>query len=224
MLAAYYFEPTVGSTQDVAFERYAGEPLLVRADHQTSGRGRGGNPWWEAGRGLYASLAWEPSWPPADRARLSLVAGLAARATLPGRVGLKWPNDLVDGGARKVGGLLLEARGDVVVAGLGVNLWWPSPPAGAAALHETDPGPDEPARLAEAWADELLARAARGPASWGRDEYRQACVTLGRRITWEGDPPPGTGTAADVDTDGALLVDAETGRVRLTSATNVRSL
>ncbi len=43
---------------------------------------------------------------------------LAARGAA---VRIKWPNDLlVDG--RKVGGILVEERGGVVVAGLGLNL------------------------------------------------------------------------------------------------------
>ena len=57
---------------------------------------------------------------------LSLAAGLAlieaAETTAPDLpLLLKWPNDLVVGGA-KVGGILLERHGERVVVGFGVNL------------------------------------------------------------------------------------------------------
>ena len=56
--------------------------------------------------------------------QLSLVAGLAVAETLePARdlASLKWPNDVLLGG-RKVAGILLEASGETVVCGIGVNV------------------------------------------------------------------------------------------------------
>ncbi len=57
---------------------------------------------------------------------LSLVAGLAlieaVDAAIPGQpIMLKWPNDLLLGGA-KLAGILLERQDDRVVIGIGVNL------------------------------------------------------------------------------------------------------
>ena len=57
---------------------------------------------------------------------LSLASGLAlieaAQTAAPDAdLLLKWPNDLLSGGA-KLGGILLERSGDRVVAGFGVNL------------------------------------------------------------------------------------------------------
>ena len=55
---------------------------------------------------------------------------------------LKWPNDLVamterrDTREPKLGGILSEASGDVVVIGLGVNLYWPEAPKGMSAVFE----------------------------------------------------------------------------------------
>src|SRR3990172_3487586 len=100
----------VGSTQDEARTRFSGVPVLVTAARQTTGRGRSGAAWETAPRAVAASLAWEPGWPDAAAARLSLVAGLAAADTLGDAIGLKWPNDLMRGEA-KVGGILTERFG-----------------------------------------------------------------------------------------------------------------
>lgn len=64
----------------------------------------------------------------------ALLAGALAHDGL--HVRLKWPNDLVvfgaddgaDNGPRKVAGILLEERGGVLMAGIGINVCW-APPA-----------------------------------------------------------------------------------------------
>ena len=81
---------------------------------------------------------------------------------------------------RKVGGILVEAERRIVTIGLGVNLWWPDPIEGAAALLAADPGPEAAGWIAEQWADRLIERLASGPRQWGRDEYPGLCSTLGR--------------------------------------------
>ena len=140
------------STQEAARDRYSGTPLLVWARKQTDGRGRTGAGWMEAPRALATSLAFEPEWAVDHWGPVPLVAGMAACAAIGDQVGLKWPNDLMAGG-RKVGGILVEASGPVVVAGLGLNLWWPDPPAGIGAVFDHDPGEDESRLLAGLWAE-----------------------------------------------------------------------
>lgn len=142
---------------------------------------------------------------------MPLAAGLAVREAAGEEIRLKWPNDLVVDG-RKVGGILAETGDDTAVVGLGLNVWWPEPIPGAAALLSTDPGPDAPQWIAEQWADGLLARVS-GPAErWGLGEYLEVCDTLGREIVWE---PAGRGTATGVAADGGLIVETEEGPVTL---------
>lgn len=104
-------------------------PLLLLAFEQTGGRGRQGRRWRSpAGRGLYATRLVPVEVPPALATLPLLVAAGLARALgrwLPGRCGIKWPNDLVVDG-RKIGGVLVEAvsRGQgapVALVGFGVN-------------------------------------------------------------------------------------------------------
>jgi BirA family biotin operon repressor/biotin-[acetyl-CoA-carboxylase] ligase len=199
----------VASTQDEARERFDGVPCLVTAAEQEAGRGRSGAEWTNAPRALAASLAFVPAWPAARLPLLTLVAGLAARRVLGLTHRLKWPNDVVTPAGDKVAGLLAERTGDLVVVGLGVNLYWPDPPEGVAALMAADPGADAGPVMARAWVEGLLAAVAGGPDEWGRAEYRQCSATIGHAVAWEGGGPA---DAIDVDGAGGLVV--ESGGVR----------
>jgi BirA family biotin operon repressor/biotin-[acetyl-CoA-carboxylase] ligase len=105
----------------------AEEGLWLRAEQQSGGRGRQGREWASPPGNLYAStlVRLRPSDPPP--ATLALVAAVALdeamRAWLPDTapLAIKWPNDLLIGGA-KLSGILLERSGDAVVIGIGVNL------------------------------------------------------------------------------------------------------
>ena len=203
----------VGSTQDEARARFTGFPVLVVAPRQTAGRGRQGATWQTAPRALAVSLAYSSDWEADSVTRIPLVAGLSLIQVLPGPNNLKWPNDLVRG-PDKLGGILVERSDDTVVVGVGVNLWWPGAPDGYGAIFAEDPGPIAHLEIAERWAVEFLRRVAGDASEWGRDEYRAVCSTVGREITWD---PGGSGTAVDVDDDGALLVETESGVERLAS-------
>jgi BirA family biotin operon repressor/biotin-[acetyl-CoA-carboxylase] ligase len=199
------------STMNEARARVGDAPLLVTAARQTSGRGRTGRTWVPADRAVATSLAVTLPWPAESLAVVPLVAGLAAAVTF--EVQLKWPNDLVRGGS-KVGGILVESDGDLVVIGMGVNLYWPSPMEGAAALFSEDPGDDASRSFAVRWALDAVARLDRGPDDWGREEYERSCTTLGAEITWE---PNGSGRATGVDDRGGLMVKTPEGMVVLDS-------
>lgn len=203
----------VGSTQDEARARFAGSPVLVVAPRQTAGRGRHGATWETAPRALAVSLAYSSDWEADSVARVPLVAGLSLNRVLPGRNNLKWPNDVVRG-SDKLGGILVERSDETVVVGVGVNLWWPGAPEGYGAVFAEDPGPLAHRQVAERWAIEFLRRVAGDATEWGKDEYRAVCSTVGQQITWE---PDGSGTAVDVDEDGALLVETSAGIERLVS-------
>jgi BirA family transcriptional regulator, biotin operon repressor / biotin---[acetyl-CoA-carboxylase] ligase len=120
----------VDSTNDACRLRaLAGEAagLVIRADCQTSGRGRRGRSWSSPKGNLYASLLLRPERPVSEAAALGFAAvtalGDVAEALLPGgaEVRHKWPNDLLING-RKVSGILLEAQPGFLVLGIGVNI------------------------------------------------------------------------------------------------------
>ena len=97
---------------------------------QTEGRGQLRRNWHSPRGNLYVSFRL-PDDPvlQGDAASLStgrLLAGAFAR--LGFSLSLKWPNDLLSNAGAKVGGVLLEEKDGVLLAGLGVNLV-ESPPA-----------------------------------------------------------------------------------------------
>ena len=200
-MATPYFQlrrDTVPSTQDVAREALDDLPVLVLARRQTEGRGRVGNEWQTADRAVASSMALHLD--PNDQRPFSLMAGVSAGRATEGTT-LKWPNDVLLDRA-KVGGILVERSGDVVVIGLGLNLWWPNAPEGAGSLYPEDPGEERFAEVGALWGAEIMRLV--DDDGWPVDEYRELCVTIGREITWE---PDGSGKAIDVANDGGLVVE-----------------
>ena len=194
-----------GSTQDDARRHHTDGPVLVIADAQTAGRGRGGSTWETAPRAMAMSLALRPEWPVSSWPLLPLVAAVAAARVVDCL--LKWPNDLVIGG-HKVGGILVEAGDGPVVIGLGLNLWWPDPPSGYGAVFADEPPDGQSDAIASSWADHMLALVAAEPGAWPHHEYTSRCVTIGADITWD---PAGEGSAVGIAPDGALIVETPTG-------------
>ena len=129
----------VRSTQDEASALLrAGDapPFAVTATRQTFGRGRLGRAFASPdGASLALTFAHRTSLGPARRGWFPLAAGLAAVAALERvvpaaagaqRIGLKWPNDLHTADGRKLGGILVEARGgEDLLLGIGLNLRGP---------------------------------------------------------------------------------------------------
>jgi BirA family biotin operon repressor/biotin-[acetyl-CoA-carboxylase] ligase len=121
-----------GSTNaDLIAALRAGELLSegdwLIADRQTAGRGRQGRAWFD-GKGNFMGstvVRVAPGDPPPQT--LALLAGVGLYESLaqlmaePSSLTLKWPNDVLIGGA-KLAGILLEREGYAVVVGIGVNL------------------------------------------------------------------------------------------------------
>jgi BirA family biotin operon repressor/biotin-[acetyl-CoA-carboxylase] ligase len=223
---------TVDSTQSVAFalaERGAADRTVVVADQQLAGRGRRGRSWSApAGTSLLTSIIVRPRLPQALLATLSLTTAVAVGEALRRVTGvdarLKWPNDVLVAG-RKIAGILLESRmtgasggggstptipAMVTIIGVGINLGQREfPPdladSATSVAVETGRAPSREAVLTavleefDVWRGRLEAEGF-GPI---REDWRRLSDTLGRRVAVE----DVTGVAADIDTDGALLVD-----------------
>jgi BirA family transcriptional regulator, biotin operon repressor / biotin---[acetyl-CoA-carboxylase] ligase len=122
-------QEVIGSTNTEACGlARAGEraPLWITARAQTAGRGRRGNLWISEPGNLYASLVL-PGVPPGRAGELAFVAGLGVfdaiaelAPRIAARLALKWPNDVLLGGA-KLAGILIEAEADWAVIGIGIN-------------------------------------------------------------------------------------------------------
>lgn len=209
----------VESTQDVARTLAASNStnVLVTADEQVGGRGRSGNTWRQADTNLFMSIALRPEWPVETWGRIPLVVGVVAAAAIGSvcgvTVGLKWPNDLlVDD--KKVGGILVEARDGLVVAGCGLNLTWKHPPPGTAGVVSGASDCDRD-RLARAIADGVFRILDHDADSWPLSDYQARCVTLGQHVTWLGGGPA---EAVNVLISGELVVHTLDGDVALVAS------
>jgi len=233
----------IDSTNTAVAQRAAlGEPegLLLRADHQTAGRGRQGRTW-EAPPAVnfLGSLLFVPNLEERDRWLVPATVALAARAGLVRLCGvrplLKWPNDLVVND-RKLAGMLTEVvvRPDgsvALVVGLGLNLGW-------------HPALEQPTTsvLAEAgvsvtpsaFVDQLQSEIDHRRAWWNdedgrarlRTEIRSALGTLGRGVRVERAHDVLDGEAVALRDDGALVVETTEGvhEVALGDVTHLRQV
>lgn len=203
------------------------------AEYQSAGRGRRGRRWVSPyASGLCLSLAWSFATAPRDLPALSLAVGVAVRRTLAacgaGAVQLKWPNDVVLGGA-KLGGILVDVDGDArgplrAVVGLGLNLTVPDslrqavlaeaglPPGGldAAVLAQAGGRNGLAAALLAAIHDLLAAFARHGFAPLA-DEWRRHDHLCGQTVTVRSGATEATGVARGIAADGALLVEGPAG-------------
>ena len=219
---------TVDSTNNYLKNRAAaGAPhgTVAIAECQTGGRGRLGRRFDSVpGAGVYLSVLLRPACPPQALMTLTAQAAVATRRairTVTGaETGIKWVNDLVLNG-RKLCGILtelsIEAESGLVsyaVVGVGVNCnravadFPPELRDTVGSLRsETGTRVDRNA-LAAAMIRELSAL----PALDWREEYRSACVNLGREVQiLAPGRPPRTGKALDVGPDAELIVQTETG-------------
>jgi len=239
----YVFQQ-IGSTNDEArrlAQAQAPEGLLVVAEEQTAGRGRAGRRWiTPTGSALAFSLVLRPEAPPAQAARLTMLAGLAVCEGIEQAAGvptaLKWPNDVLLAG-QKVGGILVEAvsasdgteRLEFAVVGIGINVET-APAAGkvdfpAIALKAHAGRPIERLSFLRAVLERLEARY---PALMTPDPL-PLHADWAARLVWLGEPvvahTPGgdyAGQAESTDPDGALVIRLDSGEQVRVRAGDVR--
>ena len=216
-----------GSTNDEAsrLARAGAEHgTIVLAESQTNGRGRLGRSWWSPGGNLYLSVIVRPQLPLTKVSALTLAVGIAlcdAVRSFGIAASIKWPNDVVvvdARGTRKLGGILVEAQSqgdklDAVIVGIGCNLGGEIPEEllGRASTLAAELGSrDLVAREAlltpliaklEYWIDRLVV----GGIADIAPEW-QARMATGILLRTRIDGHDVTGTAAGLDTDGALLL------------------
>jgi len=235
---AVEFHAEIASTNDRARDALR-EPgrdgLAVVADLQTAGRGRRGRTWMSpAGANLLVSIAIRPAIDARLTGLLGIAAALAVRdacAEFAPEAGLaiRWPNDLVDRGGRKVAGLLVETaiEGGTLtqaVIGIGINVnWLPAemPPefAGAASSLAALAGEpiDRVALLGRLMAalDAEVAGLERGEEPL--DRFRSQSWLDGRRVEVDSEHGVVAGRVVGLANDGSLLLDTDAGRLALSA-------
>ena len=229
---------SVSSTNDEAdslTQNGAPDRTLVWARSQNSGRGRLGRAWVSPEGNLYTTALLDPGVPLGRLQELSFVASLAVHDTVAGLLPesdlvLKWPNDVLLGGA-KVSGILIETRvrGDHVVALLGVGINLTHAPDGAryptTALADHLAAPLSVEGLLNLYLKALSARYALW-CSDGFEPIREAWVARSRWIDREVSVETGgqtiIGRYDGIDADGSMIVTGDDGAEHRITAGDVR--
>lgn len=229
--------PETGSTSaDLAARLAAGEAVgegtWLIADRQTAGKGRQGRAWSDGAGNFMGSTVVRPGHAGPPLASLALVAGLAVHEVVsqrlppPHRAVLKWPNDVMIGGA-KLAGILLEGSAGCVVVGIGVNLAQAPVVEGreTVALSSFGPAPDRNS-FAEALAQQFDLELGRWR-TFGLEALISRWLAAGHPIGTPllvGEPgeAPLAGEFAGLTADGALQLRLADGTARIIHAGEVR--
>lgn len=121
------------STQDILKEQLSDSSLdniLVSCDHQLKGRGRGSNTWSVMPGTLCFSLSLRAH---AEQSFTALEVSLLITKFFETKgkyLKLKWPNDIWNEDFKKCCGVLLQNSHNVMVSGIGLNLFSDSPEFG----------------------------------------------------------------------------------------------
>lgn len=203
--------------------------LAVVGKRQIAGRGRQGRVWDDSeGASLSVSMVVQPSLPAAG---LSLAVGLgiieACESLGTPRLGLKWPNDVVeriDGGrGRKLAGVLIEADQSLAIVGVGLNVstrenqWSAGLERSAVSLAQLGLEIDRPTVAAA-----VLAGVSRWldatPTAIG-ERWLEVGTLRGERCRFRVEGRSVTGVVIDLDKQWRLVLEADDGtRVRIDAA------
>lgn len=201
----------------------APEGIVLIAQAQSAGRGRGGHSFYSPPGGLYLSVLLRPEIAARQATGLTAMAAVAAARAAERLCGekitIKWVNDLWRNG-KKVCGILTEAAMDLesgmldyAVLGLGFNITapadgWPEDlQEVAGALCDGSPAPGARAALAAAFLNEFWPMYRAGARSGYLEEYRRRQALTGRTVlVTPRHGAPRTAVALGIDDECNLIV------------------
>ncbi|MSU63478.1 MAG: biotin--[acetyl-CoA-carboxylase] ligase [Pedosphaera sp.] len=207
------------------------EGVAVFAETQTKGRGRLGRKWLSPGKkGLWFSVLLRPDLRSDEATQVTILAATGLARALRQHTGvaveIKWPNDLLVNG-RKVAGSLMELSAEVdrvrfIVLGIGLDV----------NMRESDFPPElrkvgtslrlesgkswHRGELAATILEELdhdYSRLRAGCFESIADEWEELCATIGKNVSIRMGERVIRGRAESLDSDGALILRTEHGRL-----------
>ncbi len=223
---------SMDSTNSMAYQlalQGAEEGEIVVAESQKKGRGRLGRKWFSPPlSNLYLSVILRPEIPPQQAPLITLMAAVATAGAIHKFSGLqpmiKWPNDILLRN-RKVAGLLNEIHSEMdrihfVILGIGVNLnmdekMFSKEIRGLATSLKREMGQSISRKAflqtlleeLEMWYETFLKEGASPILKAWRDKAR----IQGRPVKVTSFGEVLSGTAIDVDNDGALILETKAG-------------
>jgi len=207
--------------------------MVVVADSQGTGRGRMERAFFSPpGKGIWVSILLRPTFLPQEAPKCTLMAAVAVARAMEKfglRAAIKWPNDIMYDG-RKLVGILTEMSAEMdrvnyVVIGTGINVniapedFPEELRAVAISLMQMKGEPLSRVEFLQEFLramDVLYADVQREGFAPVLAAWRSYAVTLGQNVRVIG--PVGEefeGIAADIDEEGALLIDTATGQRRV---------
>lgn len=232
----HYFD-SVGST-NVESKKMAAqgapEGTVLVAEEQGTGRGRMERSYFSPReKGIWFSVILRPAFLPGEAPKCTLLAAAAVAQAMEKfglRAGIKWPNDILHEG-KKLVGILTEMSAEVdrinyIVIGTGINVNFapedfPEDIRGIATSLAIMKGEKIPRvkffqRVLESM-EELYVMALEKGFAPILEIWKKYSITLGQEVhvIGVGEHASFSGVAADIDEDGALLVDTPKGRQRV---------
>lgn len=237
----HYFKETVSTNilaRDMADS--VEEGTVVIAESQTGGRGRLGHKWISPEGGIWLSVVLKPKMQPLYAARITLLAGVAVAKTirsygLPAKI--KWPNDVLIND-KKVCGILTEIGAEMdsihyVVVGMGID-----------ANVDTETFPEEFRDSSTSLKNELgsginrvefvqrllselesLYMEFQGEGfSSIMEDWRNMSATIGEWVKITTQTRAVYGEAVGVDSEGALIIETDEGKLEKIVAGNCEHL
>lgn len=216
--------------------------MVVIADRQSAGRGRLGRRWESPPSvNLYCSILLRPQIPVQQAPQLTFLSAVAVAESLnhlydlPARV--KWPNDILIDGA-KIAGLLNEMNAETeqvhsVVLGVGINLNMTAEQFPAEIIYPATSVLLETNKVIDraAFAREFLQRLDGYYCEFLsegfvpiRRRWEALCDLMNQQVQIDQNPGLLQGTVVGLDSDGALRVQLDSGKVERILAGDVKPL
>lgn len=202
---------------------------LIIAREQSAGRGRMDRSFYSpADTGLYMTLLFYPDRPISELSGLTCAAALASAMSIEQRSGLspriKWVNDLyLDG--KKICGILCESfgtkHGTAIAIGIGINLTTRDFPESLGSIAGSLQRKIDPEQLAQLICTSLLPYLQSGDNSLWLDGYRERFMLRGVRVNCMTSGGAFSATVLDITDEGALMVQADDGRMHILYAGEV---
>ena len=210
----------------------APEGTVVVSEAQNTGRGRMERGFFSPkGKGIWFSVILRPDFLPQEAPKCTLLAAVSVARAMKKfglKAGIKWPNDILYEG-KKLVGILTEMNAEMdrinyIVIGTGINVNimpedFPEDIRKAATSLAIMKGDTLPRvqffrEVLQAMEDlyELVRTEGFAPVM---EEWKQYTITLGQEVNVIGIRETFSGVAADIDAEGALLVDTPEGRRRV---------
>ncbi|KXS42093.1 MULTISPECIES: biotin--[acetyl-CoA-carboxylase] ligase [unclassified Candidatus Frackibacter] len=225
------YQERVDSTNNLAeteARKGAKEGTVIIAKEQTGGKGRLNREYFCPPGGIWFSVILRPEIKPAFASQLNFIIAVALAKTIDKLTklepGIKWPNDILING-KKVSGILTEMNAEIdkvnhIILGVGINLNIPLVKFPNELLEKATSIQEELGRkvlkldfflrlLAEL-ENEYIRLKEEGFKSV-LTEWREYNVTLGQKVNVNNMREILTGRAIDVDDEGGLILELDSG-------------